>query len=125
MPFKSKKQQKACYTTKGFGGKVDCEEWSKKTNFSTLPEKAAKKKFKEWAEEREKQESMSFSELISEGSTSRYSVEVNFRTEPKETLNSFAKICLGYVSAAMKQKDYRVKAVFEKEPYRIIVSSRN
>lgn len=55
----------------------------------------------------------------------RYSVEVNFRTKPKEALNAFAKIALGYVSAAMKQRGHHVKAVFEQEPYRVIVSSRN
>jgi hypothetical protein len=57
--------------------------------------------------------------------TTRYSVEVNFRTTPKEALNAFAKIALGYVSAAMKQRNYHVKVVFQQEPYRIIASSRN
>jgi hypothetical protein len=46
VPFKSKKQQSACYATKGFGGKVDCKEWSSKTNQKSLPKKAAKKKKK-------------------------------------------------------------------------------
>lgn len=31
MPFKSDKQRKACFATDGFGGKVDCEEWAKKS----------------------------------------------------------------------------------------------
>lgn len=44
MPFLSKKQQRACYATKGFGGKVSCKEYAKKTNFSKLPEKVKKKK---------------------------------------------------------------------------------
>lgn len=44
MPFKSKTQQKACYASKGFGGKVDCKEFSKSTNQKTLPNKLAKKK---------------------------------------------------------------------------------
>lgn len=39
MPFKSKQQVKACYASKGFGGKVDCEEWSKKTDYKKLPQK--------------------------------------------------------------------------------------
>ncbi len=46
MPFKSKKQQKACYATGGFGGKVDCKEWSGKTQ-KNIPSKVkpkAKKK---------------------------------------------------------------------------------
>ena len=58
MPFSSKAQMKKCFVTKGFGGKVDCKEWAKKTNFSKLPEKVKKhkknkmfKSFKEWVEE--------------------------------------------------------------------------
>lgn len=42
MPFKSQKQMKACFATKGFSGKVDCEEWAKKTPV------AIRKGFKEW-----------------------------------------------------------------------------
>ena len=38
MPFLSKKQMKACYASKGFNGKVDCDEWKKKTNLKKLPE---------------------------------------------------------------------------------------
>lgn len=37
MPFKSLNQAKACWASGGFGGKVDCEEWSKKTNFKKIP----------------------------------------------------------------------------------------
>lgn len=44
MPFKSKKQQAACYATKDFGGKVDCKEFSASTNQKALPKKVAKKK---------------------------------------------------------------------------------
>lgn len=43
MPFKSKNQQKACYATKGFGGKVDCKKWSDITNQKTLPKKVKSK----------------------------------------------------------------------------------
>lgn len=43
MPFSSKKQQRACYATKGFGGKVNCDEFSKHTDFKKLPEKAKSK----------------------------------------------------------------------------------
>jgi hypothetical protein len=39
MPFKSKQQMKACFATNGFGGKVDCEEWAKDTNYKSLPKK--------------------------------------------------------------------------------------
>jgi len=55
----------------------------------------------------------------------RYSVEVNYRTKSGEVLRGFAKIALGYVSAAMKKRGYHVKQVFEEDPVRIVVSSRN
>lgn len=44
MPFKSEQQSKACFSTHGFGGKVDCKEWSSKTNYNTLPKKKSKPK---------------------------------------------------------------------------------
>jgi hypothetical protein len=46
MPFKSKKQSKACFASGGFGGKVNCQEWAGKTNYKRLPtkKKAPKKK---------------------------------------------------------------------------------
>ena len=63
---------------------------------------------------------------INEASTNtRYSVEVNFRTKVKEVLDGYAKICLGYVSAAIKQNGYHVKQVYDQKPIRILVSSRN
>ena len=59
MPFSSKAQMKACFATNGFGGKVDCGEWSRKTDYSKLPDKVVKhkknkkfKSFKEWLEEK-------------------------------------------------------------------------
>lgn len=55
MPFLSKAQMKKCFATGGFGGKVDCEEWAKQTDFSSIPERVTKKKkktFKEWLEKR-------------------------------------------------------------------------
>jgi hypothetical protein len=42
MPFKSKAQSKACFATKGFGGKVDCKEFADKTNYKSLPSKVKK-----------------------------------------------------------------------------------
>lgn len=40
MPFKSKSQWKACFASKGFGGKIDCKKWAKKTKkFKKLPNK--------------------------------------------------------------------------------------
>lgn len=69
---------------------------------------------------------MKFSEwqLLKE-SNSRYSVGVDYNTNIKGVLNGFAKISLGYVSAGMKKSGYHVKIIFEKEPLRVIVSSRN
>jgi hypothetical protein len=55
----------------------------------------------------------------------RYSVEVNYRTKSAEVLKGFARIALGYVSAAMKKRGYHVKQVFEEDPVRIVISSRN
>lgn len=43
MPFKSKAASKACFATKGFGGKVNCKEFASKTNYKALPNKVAKK----------------------------------------------------------------------------------
>lgn len=66
-------------------------------------------------------------ELLTEASSTsaRYSIEVNFRTKIKEMLEGYAKICLGYVSAAMKQSGYHIKHVYDDKPIRILVSSRN
>lgn len=55
----------------------------------------------------------------------RYSVEINYRTNKEDALSGFAKISLGYVSAALKREGYHVKLIFDEEPYRIIVSARN
>jgi len=57
--------------------------------------------------------------------STRYSIEVNFRTTPEEALEAFAKIALGFVSAGIKQHDFHVKHVFTEKPLRILVSSRN
>lgn len=57
--------------------------------------------------------------------TSRYSVEINYRTTGSEVLDGFAKICLGYVSAALKKYGYHTKHVFDEKPIRLLVSSRN
>ena len=70
-------------------------------------------KFHEWIRDRRLNED------------SRYSVEVNYRTKTKEVLEGFARIALGYVSAAIKKRGYHVKQVFDHGPIRIMVSSRN
>lgn len=66
---------------------------------------------------------MSF--LNESSQSNRYSVEVNYRTSLQETIDGFARLALGYVSAAMKKADYNVKTVLDQEPYRILISSRN
>ncbi len=63
---------------------------------------------------------------LDEGTShTRYSVEVNYRTTAEEAMESFAKIALGYVSAAMKNYNYHVKHVYTEKPVRILVSTRN
>lgn len=57
--------------------------------------------------------------------TSRYAVDVNYRTTMEEANHGFAKIALGYVSAALKKMNFHVKLVFSDTPIRIIISSRN
>lgn len=45
MPFKNKKQMRACFATKGFGGKVDCRKWANETGSKkSLPKKVKSKK---------------------------------------------------------------------------------
>jgi hypothetical protein len=70
---------------------------------------------------------MKFRELIEKrvDESTRYSVEVNYRTKTDEVLEGFAKIALGYVSAALKKRGYHVRQIFDEKPMRIIVSSRN
>lgn len=63
-------------------------------------------------------------ENLNEGNT-RYSVEVNFRTKIDEILANYAKICLGYVSAALKAEEIHVKQIFEDGLIRLLVSNRN
>lgn len=103
---------RACYAKKD--PKWNCKLWAKETpSIKDLPEKKEGFSFKEWL----------LSEISS--TSSRYSVDVNYRTNRKEALEAFAKITLGYVSAALKQNGYHVKHVFEETPLRIIVSFRN
>lgn len=70
---------------------------------------------------------MNFYELNAriDESTNRYSVEVNYRTTASEVKEGFAKLLLGYVSAALKERGYHAKKIFNQMPYRIIVSSHN
>ena len=63
--------------------------------------------------------------LHEEAGSTRYSVEVNYRTSIDEVLENFAKISLGFVSAAMKNFGFHVKQVYDEKPLRILVSSRH
>lgn len=64
--------------------------------------------------------------VINESSdASRYSVEVNFRTKTDDVLNGFAKITLGYISAALKKHGFHTKHVFDQKPLRLLVTVRN
>lgn len=85
--------------------------------------------FKNWLKLENVNENTSLSEWseinLSEAKGTRYSVEVNYRSKASEALDAFAKIALGYVSAAMKKNDFHVKHVFDEVPIRILVSSRN
>lgn len=57
--------------------------------------------------------------------SSRYAVEVDFRTTIDEANFGFAKIALGYVSSCLKKMGFHIKLVFSEKPLRVIVSSRN
>lgn len=63
--------------------------------------------------------------LINESNSTRYSVEINYRTNVDEVLANYAKISLGYASAGLKKADYHVKQVFDDNLPRIMVSARN
>lgn len=62
---------------------------------------------------------------ISESSSSRYSIEVNYRTSIGEAIEAFAKLTLGYIGAALKNCGFHIKTIYDKKPYRIIISTRN
>ncbi len=55
----------------------------------------------------------------------RYSVEVNYRTTIEEAIDSFVKLCIGYVSAGLKNCGYHCKMVTTNKPYRLLVGTRN
>lgn len=65
------------------------------------------------------------SDLLSENKVSRYSVEVNYRTNLKEVVDGFARLSLTFISAALKNSQYHIKIVLTEKPYRIIISERN
>jgi len=68
----------------------------------------------------------SIKQLFTEATTAtRYSVDVNYRTKAKEVLEAYAKIVLGYISAALKQNNYHIKQVFDESPMRVLISTRN
>jgi len=57
--------------------------------------------------------------------SARYSIEVNYRTSMEEAIDAFAKLSLGYVSAALKNCGFHVKNIYDKKPYRVVISTRN
>lgn len=63
--------------------------------------------------------------IVESVEVSRYSVEINYRTTTNEALEGFAKITLGYVSAALKKHGYHTKHVFTEKPLRLLVTARN
>lgn len=64
--------------------------------------------------------------MITEASqVSRYSIQVDYRTDKKDVLQAFAKLVLGYVSAGLKKMGMHTKHVFDDTPIRLLVSSRN
>lgn len=76
------------------------------------------KKFNEWLEKKDG--------VITEAHQSaRYSIEVNYRTTFQDVCDSYAKLTLGYVSAAIKQCGYHCKTMFSQKPFRVAVASRN
>ena len=81
--------------------------------------------FRLWLELDGINEDTSLKDWMEASTATRYSVEINFRSKVKEVMEAFAKIALGYVSAALKQDGHHVKHVFDNSPVRILVSSRN
>lgn len=80
--------------------------------------------FDEWMEKRDLGEDAP--KILNEAvSSSRYSVEVNYRSSMDEVIEGFAKLTLGYVSAAMKNCGYHTKIVFTSKPLRCLISTRN
>jgi hypothetical protein len=67
---------------------------------------------------------MKFSEFLNEDSN-RYSININYRTALPEVLEGYAKLTLGYVSAALKSAGFHIKQVFDEKPQRIIIATRH
>lgn len=63
--------------------------------------------------------------LVESVEASRYAIQVNYRTKGEEALDAFAKICLGFISAAIKKHGFHTKHVFDEKPYRLMVAARN
>lgn len=78
--------------------------------------------FEEWAEQ--KDFGLDYP-IVESTASNRYSIEVNYRSSFDEVVENFAKLVLGYVSAAMKNCGYHVKVVFNNNPLRTLVSTRN
>jgi hypothetical protein len=82
------------------------------------------KAFEDWLER--KYLGSDADKILTEGmQTSRYSIEVNYRTKIQEVVDAFAKMTLGYISAGMKNCGYHCKVVYNNKPFRVLVSTRN
>lgn len=82
------------------------------------------KQFNKWLEYRDL--GTDASKILTETTqTSRYSVEVNYRSNLTEVMDAFAKLVLGYVSAGMKNCGYHTKVMFTDKPFRVMISTRN
>ena len=82
------------------------------------------KMFNEWLEHRDLGKDAE--KILTEAmQTSRYSVEVNYRTKIDEVTDNFAKLAIGYVSAGMKNCGFHCKVLFTSKPFRAMISTRN
>lgn len=69
---------------------------------------------------------MQFNEwMILAEQTTRYSIDMNYRTSIPEIIDGYAKLLLGYLSAALKSQNYHIKLVLDAKPMRITISTRN
>lgn len=85
-------------------------------------------KFEDFLQQKEENELLFMiapSDVLTEDvSSTRYSIEINYRSNIDQVLEAFAKIALGFVSAGIKNYDFHVKHVYTEDPIRILISSR-
>lgn len=82
------------------------------------------KVFNEWLEKREL--GTDYDKIMTEAhQTSRYSIEVNYRTNIEEVMNECARLQISYISAGMKAVGYHTKLMLTDKPFRVMISTRN